>query len=255
MHITVLGATGTIGSRIADELEARGHDVVRASRGTGVDAHDASSLLKAFKGANIVVDCLNTEAMGRKKAREFFVGTARNVSAGAERAGVSRVVCVSIAGAADPKVHRWFGYYRGKAAQEQTYRQSAVPTTLVRSTQWFELMENLARQTTIGPLTVLPTMAIAALAAGRAAGIIADEIEKGREDSQERTLTIRGPEQSTALRDCQKILAERGEIAGRRPRVMIQMPYFGLSIARGGLIPEQGIADDLTLERWLLELP
>ena len=38
MKIAVIGATGTIGSKIAAKLEKRGHEVVPISRSHGVDA-------------------------------------------------------------------------------------------------------------------------------------------------------------------------------------------------------------------------
>ena len=37
MKIAVIGATGTIGSKIAAELKKRGHEVVPISRSHGVD--------------------------------------------------------------------------------------------------------------------------------------------------------------------------------------------------------------------------
>ena len=37
MKIAVIGASGTIGSKIAAELEKRGHEVVPISRSHGVD--------------------------------------------------------------------------------------------------------------------------------------------------------------------------------------------------------------------------
>lgn len=251
MQITVLGATGTIGSRVADQLEERGHQVKRASRSNGIDAWDTTGLERAFNGDAVVVDCLNIETIGAKKSREFFTGTAKNITQAAQSARVARMVCVSIAGAADPKVNRLFGYYKGKAAQEQTYQQSAVPTTIVHSAQWFELMNNVVRRATLGPITVLPTMKMAALAADRAAAIIAHDIQQSAEDANDRTLAIRGPEEATTLQISRAILAARGSIDGLRPRVMTQAPYLGRAIATGGLIPDHGITDDLTIEQWL----
>ncbi|MFB7251991.1 short chain dehydrogenase [Microbacterium sp. NPDC056234] len=49
-NILVIGASGLIGSAVADTLEDRGHRVVRASRSTGerVDLRDADSLAALF---------------------------------------------------------------------------------------------------------------------------------------------------------------------------------------------------------------
>lgn len=153
MQITVLGATGTIGARVADQLEERGHQVKRANRSSGVDACKLADLETAFHGDSVVVDCLNIKTIGAKKSREFFTGTAQNIVQAAQSAGVSRVVCVSIAGATNPRVNRLFGYYQGKAAQEQTYARAAIPTTIVHSAQWFELMDDVVRSSTFGSFT------------------------------------------------------------------------------------------------------
>src|SRR5699024_9293041 len=86
MQMTVLGATGTIGSRISDQLEERGHQVKRASRSNGIDAWNTPGLEAAFKGDTVVVDCLNIEAIGAGKSREFFTGTAKNITQAAQSA-------------------------------------------------------------------------------------------------------------------------------------------------------------------------
>lgn len=50
-NILVIGATGLIGSAVADSLEGRGHQVVRASRSAGerVDLRDADSIEVLFQ--------------------------------------------------------------------------------------------------------------------------------------------------------------------------------------------------------------
>ena len=55
MIITVLGARGTIGSRLADQLEERAHDVRRVSRRSGVDARTGVGLREALRGADVAV--------------------------------------------------------------------------------------------------------------------------------------------------------------------------------------------------------
>ncbi len=251
MHITVLGGTGTIGARIAQQLEQRGHTVQRASRSKGIDALDRAGLETAFAEDSVVVDCLNIATMSAKKSREFFTSTARNIAYAAQSAGVRRIVCVSIAGAINPRINRLLGYYQGKAAQEQMYQQAAVPTTIIHSTQWFELMNSMVRSATFGPITVLPTMKVAAIAAERAATLIVEDIDQNAEDTNDRTVAIRGPEQATILQISRAILATRGSVGGRRPRFMTQVPYLGRAIATGGLIPDEAITDEFTLKQWL----
>lgn len=165
-------------------------------------------------------------------------------------ASVQRIVCVSIYGAADPAASRFLRYYKGKAAQERTYRSSAVTSTIILSTQWFELVEEVARRASVGPVALLPTMRLAALPADDAAGRIADAAESAA--GGDRTVVIRGEHTATALDLARGILAVKGDLAGRRPRVLRQLPYLGPAIAGGGLIPAQAdVVAPGTLEDWL----
>src|SRR5699024_2696723 len=169
----------------------------------------------------------------------------------ARQEGVGRIVCITIAGAADPSVNRLMGYYQGKAAQEQVYASSGETVTIIRSAQWFELLDDVVRRASIGPVAALPTLTMAALSAGRAAAHITGEIEESADDPHSRTLTLRGPEVATTREVAREILASRGSIGGRRPRVLWQLPYLGRGMASGGLVPADGIVDDLTLAQWL----
>ena len=249
MRITVLGGSGLIGSKVSDQLESRGHSVVRASRSAGVDAQRGTGLESALAGADVVVDALNTPSMSRGKATDFFTAAARNVAAAAHAAGVRRIVCLSIHGVEDPAVARGFGYYAAKAEQLAAYEAGSVPVTSVMCTQWFELVEVLAGRASLGPVTVLPTMTLAPLAVDDAARAVANVAEDP--DAGPR-VTVRGAEQCTALDVARAIVAERGELAGHRPRILRQVPYLGRAIANGGLVPE--VADVVVpggVEDWL----
>lgn len=249
MTTVVFGATGTIGSHVSRELEHLGHEVVRATRSTGVDAYTGHGVREALKGAEVVFDCLNVETISAKRAVDYFTQTAQTLSDEAEIAGVKRIICVSIAGADDPAVNRFFGYYKGKAAQERLYHSASIDCTTIHSAQWFELIDDVVRRASLGPVAVLPTMKMAPLAAKRAAQFIvkhATNIDLG-----DHTVAVRGPEQTTALEAARTILRARGDIAGRQPRMMTELPYLGSGIAKGGLIPADATVDDLTLIDWL----
>ncbi|MBS9533309.1 NAD(P)H-binding protein [Mycobacterium sp. M1] len=249
MKIAVLGATGTIGRMITRDLESAGHTVVAASRSAGVDVLTGVGLEKAFTGVDVAVDCLNVETMSAKRAVRFFTDTATHVVRAAERAGVRRIVCVSIAGATDRRVNKRFGYYRGKAAQEDVYRAASVPVTIIHSTQWFELVPQIVRRASFGPLAVLPKMLMAGVAAERVAALVCSEIEAVAEG--DRTVAIRGPEVATTAQLVRAMLAAKGDLDGIRPRLITEVPLFGSAISGGGLIPDDAIVDDVTLAAWL----
>ncbi|MGO7983471.1 NAD-dependent epimerase/dehydratase family protein, partial [Rhizobium johnstonii] len=50
MRIAVIGGTGLIGTRIVSRLENEGHDVVAASRETGVNSYTGEGLEQALAG-------------------------------------------------------------------------------------------------------------------------------------------------------------------------------------------------------------
>lgn len=250
MRVAVLGGSGTIGALVSEHLWAAGHEAVPASRRTGVDAAAGRRLDFALSGADAVVDALNVDTLRTRRAVTFFATAARNVAHAARRAGVGQIVCVSIAGATDPQVHRGYGYYRAKSAQEQAYRSSGMPVTLIHSTQWFELIPGIAASTSVGPVTVMPTMRMAAVAADSVARLVSAEAVR-EPPARVREVAIRGPEVATGAEIARTILAGHGTLAGRRPRVLTEVPFFGRAIATGGLIPEEARVDDVTLREWL----
>lgn len=250
MKIIVLGATGTLGAKIARHLTAAGHEVIAASRSRGVDAYTGGALEEVLTDADVAIDCLNIETLGKRKAMDFFSTTSRNVVEAARRVGIGHMICVCIAGASDTKVNAFNGYYQGKAIQEKNYRESGVPVTLIHSTQWFELVDSIVRRASLGPVTVLPTMRMASVAADSVAGLVA-EVAAQKPPTGIRDIAIRGPEIATGVEMARTILATRGSVGGRRPRILRQLPYLGRATATDGLIPTDAIVDDVTLNEWL----
>jgi uncharacterized protein YbjT (DUF2867 family) len=127
MRIAIVGGTGTVGAEAARELERRGHEVRVLSRKSQfpVDLTDGSGLAAALDGVEVVVDAAN----GKRKV--LVDGTARLLRA-AKEAGVRHFVGVSIVG-----IDRVGGrYYKTKLAQEALIKQSGIPWTLVRATQF-----------------------------------------------------------------------------------------------------------------------
>jgi putative NADH-flavin reductase len=89
MKIALFGATGMIGSRIAHELEQRGHEVVPATRASGVDATDPAAVARAVVGADAVVSAISARGVDYTLA-----DVARSLVEGLRRAGVHRLVVV-----------------------------------------------------------------------------------------------------------------------------------------------------------------
>ncbi|GHH92501.1 SDR family oxidoreductase [Streptomyces capillispiralis] len=145
--ILVTGGTGTLGRHVAERLRTDGHEVRVLSRHSvpyAVDLRQGGSPLDAsVTGADTVVHCATSPRGGDEKA-------ARNLIAAARRAGVSHLVYISIVG-----VDRVpFGYYRSKLAVERMAEDSGIGWTVLRATQFHDLLltffDGLAR------LPVLP---------------------------------------------------------------------------------------------------
>lgn len=93
MKIVVFGSTGMIGSRIATELQQRGHEVIGATRATGTDITDPAAVAAAATGADAVVS-----AVAARGVDYTLQDVARSMVDGLRRAGVKRLVIVGGAG-------------------------------------------------------------------------------------------------------------------------------------------------------------
>jgi uncharacterized protein YbjT (DUF2867 family) len=140
VRVAVVGGTGTIGRRIAASLSSEGHEVRALSRSAAqypVDLTTGAGLEAALEGCDVVVDASNGPPS--RKARAVLVeGSRRLVGIGA-RAGVGHHVCVSIVGIE----HVPIGYYRLKLEQERVVESAGLPWTIVRSTQFHDLLGSL----------------------------------------------------------------------------------------------------------------
>ena len=139
--VLVTGATGTLGHHVVPEAVSAGHEVRALSRRrrvgyTGVHWHQADLLSAdgldaALDGIDVVVHCA-TQASGRKDVR-----AARNLIEAARRTGVGHLIYISIVGIEDIPLP----YYRTKVQVEQALESSGVGHTILRATQFHELIE------------------------------------------------------------------------------------------------------------------
>ena len=72
MKITVIGASGLIGTKLVELLNADGHDVVAASRNTGADVLTGEGLADALTGADALVDVVNSPSFEDDAVMNFF---------------------------------------------------------------------------------------------------------------------------------------------------------------------------------------
>lgn len=140
MKVVVAGGHGLVGSKVVARLRKRGHDVVAASRRSGVNTVTGEGLEQALDGAHTVVDVTNAPSFDEPEVTEFFRRSTEQLLEAGERAGVSHHIALSVVG-----THRLqdSAYFRAKDIQERLVAHSRVPHTLVQATQFFEFMANI----------------------------------------------------------------------------------------------------------------
>lgn len=142
MKIVVIGGTGLIGSQLVKSLSKLGHEVIAASPSSGVNSITGEGLAAAFEAADAVVDVSNSPSFEKKAVMEFFTTSEGNIIAAAKAAGIGHVLALSIVGidrdGANP-------YFLAKLAQEQLIRESGIPYSLLRATQFFEFVPAIAQ--------------------------------------------------------------------------------------------------------------
>lgn len=144
MRVLVTGGAGDVGSRVVAALKSSGHDVVAASRRTGVDLVSGDGLDAAVDGAEVIVHTASSE----KHARQVEVDGLRRLTDAVRRAGGrAHLVIVSIVGC--DRIS--FPYYQVKAEAERVLESSGVPGTLVRATQFHSLAAYFAQVLRLGP--------------------------------------------------------------------------------------------------------
>jgi uncharacterized protein YbjT (DUF2867 family) len=161
MKIVVIGGSGLIGSKLVEKLRRLNHEVVAASPATGINTITGQGLEEALKGAQKVVDVANSPSFEDKAVMEFFQTSGRNLLKAEVAAGVGHHIALSIVNA-DRLPES--GYLRAKVAQENLVRESGVPYSILRSTQFFEFAGGIAQSGSVGEEIHISTGAIQPIA-------------------------------------------------------------------------------------------
>src|SRR5215218_10286539 len=130
----VTGATGTLGAPTVAGLRAAGHDVRALSRRSGPglvtgDLLTGEGIAPALADATVVVHLATSR-------RRKDVAIARTLLDAAAQARPEHLVLMSIVGIE----HIPLGYYRDKVEVERLVTESGVPHTILRATQFHDLV-------------------------------------------------------------------------------------------------------------------
>jgi uncharacterized protein YbjT (DUF2867 family) len=170
MKIVVIGGSGLIGKKLVKILSDNGHEAVPASPASGVDTVTGAGLDEALKGAQVVVDVSNSPSFDDAPALKFFETSTRNLMAAEKKAGVKHHVALSIVGAdRNPDS----GYLRAKVVQEKLIKESGVPYSILRSTQFYEFTGGITDSATEGNTVRLTSAKLQPIAADDVAAALA----------------------------------------------------------------------------------
>ena len=229
MKIVVIGGTGLIGSKLVKKLREHGHEAVAASPNSGVNSVTGEGLADALKGASVVVDVTNSPSWEDAAVLKFFETSTRNLLAGEAAAGVGHHVALSVVG-----TERLLesGFFRAKLAQENLIKASSIPYSIVRATQFFEFVKQIADSSTVGNQVRLPPALFQPMAADDVASAVARIAISSPVNG---TVEIAGPEQFRLDQLARMDLAAR-----RDPREVISDPdarYVGVAVSERALVP------------------
>jgi uncharacterized protein YbjT (DUF2867 family) len=239
----VIGGTGTVGRLIVGELRAAGVPVRVLSRHSPdhpVDLTTGAGLEAALTGCGVIVDASN----GSPRHPELVLveGARRTVEAAA-RAGASRIVCVSIVGIEQVPTR----YYRAKVDQERIVQDGAVPATIVRCTQFHELVAGVlgaAARFRVSPRSRARLQPLAAADAARAVAQVS------REPAPRERVSVAGPE----VAEITELARAWTEHAGRRllPVPVPLAPRIGRALVAGALTsPAPDFRGATTFASWM----
>lgn len=229
MKITVVGASGLIGTKVVESLKNDGHDVVASSRSSGVDVLTGAGLADALAGADALVDVTNSPSLEGGPAIGFFTQSATILVDAAKPAGIGHYVALSIVGVDGLPDS---GYMRAKVAQEKIITESGIPYSIVRATQFAELAERIIESLTVGNEVRVPDALIQPIPADQVASTVARAAVAKPLNG---ITNIGGPHEITFERMARDALARNGD----ETKTIVVDPeahYFGAKLGTRSLV-------------------
>jgi uncharacterized protein YbjT (DUF2867 family) len=227
MKIVVIGGSGHVGGNVVARLEALGQETVPASPTTGVDTITGEGLAEVMAGADIVIDVSNAPVWDDDAVREFFTTSTRRLLTAERDAGVGHHLAVSIVGADRVPDS---GYLRAKVAQEAAIEVGPVPYTILRATQFFEFLPQIAEQGAEGDSVRLSTGLLQLVAVDDVAATV---VELATDMPAGGRVELGGPETLGIDDWARRLFAATGD-----ERTVISDPharYFGAELTGGEL--------------------
>ena len=161
--VLVTGGAGRLGNKVVKELTETGYSVrimgrkrqptnlLSATEWAQADLETGQGITDAVAGIDVIVHAASSPF---KHTQQIDVDGTRLLLEQARVAGVAHVIYISIVGIDRIPYH----YYRAKLAAEELVKNSGIPWSLLRATQFHYLVDLSFQATTKVPLvTLLPT--------------------------------------------------------------------------------------------------
>jgi uncharacterized protein YbjT (DUF2867 family) len=177
---------------------------------------------------------------------EFFETSTRNLLMAEAAANVGHHVALSVVGTERLSES---GYFRAKLAQERLIKESSIPFSIVRATQFFEFIRGIADAATEGNAVRLAPVLIQPMAADEVATAVG-QISMGAPVN--RTVEVAGPERFRLDELIRRYLSSRHD-----PREVVTDPdarYSGALLGEQTLLPgDDAMLARTTFEDWLAQ--
>ncbi|MBF8187760.1 NAD(P)H-binding protein [Nonomuraea sp. K274] len=250
--VLVTGGSGRLGRPLLALLVEAGYDVRAVSRAAraqdgGVrwvvaDLTTGRGVAEAVAGVDVIVHLASAPYKGRYTLRVELDGTSALLAA-ARAASAGHVIYTSIVGA---DLVPW-GYFRTKVRAEGLVRDSGVPYTIVRVTQFHEFVDQALRgMARLGVVVADPGIPAQPVDVRDVARHLVSLAGRGPGGGIEE---YGGPEVLTMAEAAERWLRARGR---RRPMVRLRLPGgLGRAFRAGHLTTEARPAGEITWNAYL----
>jgi len=246
MKTTVIGASGFIGRKIVKILESQGHEVTAAARPT-VDVLTGVGLSNAVRNADTVIDVTNSPSFDADVAYNFFTTSTNNIIQAIRESNpkLRHITILSVVGLEQVD----YDYFKAKIIQENLIRNSGLPFTIVRATQFYEFVESIAgsfpvekdQQTGVDYVRASPRLFQPISGDDVAEQVARAAVGQPRND----VIEIAGPEPIA--------LAEACKVLGKEVKPDENATYYGSPLTDSTLVPSRPspILARLSFQDWI----